>query len=82
MLAETQPGGRSVGKIQNAKEALPALRPNGSHRCPDYHESDSIAIARKIEESGAIKIGERLTAESLECFRDALNRAFAQKNSP
>jgi hypothetical protein len=43
--------GQQVGKLVNAKEMLRAdLRPEGTSKVPDYGESDSPGIARKVRE--------------------------------
>ncbi len=47
--------GRDVGKVQDAKEELArCVRPSGvsaSKRFPEYQESDSIEIARRVREA-------------------------------
>lgn len=61
---------RNHGLVANAKERLRAeLRPSGrSHRCPDYAESDSIEIARRVLDSD--RVNEVMgSSESFFCFR-------------
>lgn len=67
-------GGRNVGFIAESKRELTRnLRPTNAQkgRCPDYAESDSIAIARKIREIG-------LTAETSTASSGSFER-FCEK---
>lgn len=65
------PGGaNNVGMIVNAKEHLRrALRPQDHRRCPDYAESDSVAIARRAAELGLVTNVPQGRSASYEAFK-------------
>jgi len=69
----------NVGKIRDAKSQLMRnLRNKGSRRCPDYHERDSITIAKNVRDMG-LAVDERTgRADSLARFRDSLRAALAR----
>lgn len=70
----------NVGAIQKAKETLRgSLRPIGQHRCPDYHERDSITIARHIRERRLADDARTDRSASLAQFRDALRLALTAR---
>jgi hypothetical protein len=67
-------GTQNVGLIQNAKDRLICdLRPDDMRersKCRDYQESDSIAIAKKIRETGAAKRRTKARSKSFEAFKE------------
>jgi hypothetical protein len=67
---------RNHGLVENAKEKLRTeLRPTGrTHRCPDYAESDSVAIAKQVRDGGSVNtvVG---SSESFSCFRHKVLQA-------
>ena len=69
--------GRDVGRIANAKEAFTAaVRPPGANRkgFPDYAESDSAAIARRVREAG-VADSPLAQSRSYDAFRERSSRA-------
>lgn len=75
--------GQSVGQIENAKERLRRdLRPKDTRqraKCPDYTESDSPTIARKIAENPKNLISIKAKSDSFSSFKNALDGIFDDK---
>ena len=66
-------GATNVGMVVNAKEALQrALRPSGRTRCPDYSESDSVAVAKRAGELGLLRQCDAKRSASYAEFRNKL----------
>ena len=72
-------GNSSVGKIPRAKERLARdlTPPKSEGRCPEFCESDGIAIAKRLRETGSARMPAELSSKSLEAFRVKLNAAVS-----
>lgn len=70
--------GRHVGSIPRTKEKLTRdLKPQAAgHRCPEYRESDSIAIAREVEEQDLVSRPPNCRSDSFEKFKTDLLAEF------
>ena len=73
-------GGKHVGAIRNSKEQLTRdLRPKSrdiQRRCPDYHESDSITIARRVADDPRHLAQIRARSDSFMAFVGDIQGSF------